>query len=58
MPNNWELGFWVIVIIIQGLGGYMIIRYLEPEGLRVRAWAYEVGSWGVYVVFPSSLQRL
>ena len=35
-PNTWDsqrvqvLGFWVIVIIVQVLGEYMIIRYLDP----------------------------
>ena len=30
VPNNWVLGFFVIVIIVQVLGKYMIIRYLDP----------------------------
>ena len=30
VPNNWVLGFWVIVIIVQVLGRYMIIGYLDP----------------------------
>ena len=30
------LGFWVIVIIVQVSGKYMIIRYLDPSGLE--AW--------------------
>ena len=30
VPNNVVLGFWVIVIIVQVLGKYMIIRYLDP----------------------------
>ena len=30
VPNNWVLGFWVIVIIVQVLGKFMIIRYLDP----------------------------
>ena len=30
VPNNLVLGFWVIVILIQVLGKYMIIRYLDP----------------------------
>ena len=30
VPNNWVLGFWVIVIVVQVLGKYMIIRYLDP----------------------------
>ena len=29
IPNNLVLGFWVVVIIVQGLGQYMIIRYLD-----------------------------
>ena len=32
VPNNWVLGFWVIVIIVQVLGKYMIIGYLDPYG--------------------------
>ena len=30
MPNNWVPGFWAIVIIVQVVGRYMIIRYLDP----------------------------
>ena len=30
VPNNWVLGIWVILIIVQVLGKYMIIRYLDP----------------------------
>ena len=30
MPNIWVLGIWVIVIIVQVLGKYMIIGYLDP----------------------------
>ena len=30
MPNNWVLGIWVIVIEVQVLGKYMIIKYLDP----------------------------
>ena len=30
VPNDWVLGFWVIVIIVQAMGKYMIIRYLDP----------------------------
>ena len=30
IPNNKGLGFWVIVIIAQVLGKYMMIRYLDP----------------------------
>ena len=33
VPNNLVLGFWAIVIIMQVLGEYMIIRYLDPQGL-------------------------
>ena len=29
VPKNWVLGFWVIVIIVQLLGKYMTIRYLD-----------------------------
>ena len=30
VPNNQVLGFWVIVIIVQVLGKYIIIGYLDP----------------------------
>ena len=32
MPNGWVLGVLVIVTIVQVLGEYMIIRYLDPHG--------------------------
>ena len=32
VPNNSVLGIWVIVIIVQVLGKYMIIWYLDPRG--------------------------
>ena len=32
VPNNWVLGIWVIVIIVQVLGEHMMIRYLDPYG--------------------------
>ena len=39
MPNNYVLGFAVIVIIVLALGKYMIIRYLDPSGYR---WRYHI----------------
>ena len=30
VPNNWVLRIWVIVITVQVLGKYMIIRYSDP----------------------------
>ena len=30
VPNNLVLGIWVIGIIVQVLGKYMIIGYLDP----------------------------
>ena len=30
VPNNWVLRVWAIVIVVQVLGKYMIIRYLDP----------------------------
>ena len=30
VPNNQVLGFWVFIILVQVLGKYMIIRYLDP----------------------------
>ena len=30
MPNNLVLGFGVIGIIVQALGKYMVIQYLDP----------------------------
>ena len=32
VPNNLVLGFWVMVVIVQVLGRYMIIRYLDHQG--------------------------
>ena len=29
VPNNLVLGFWVIVIVVQFLGEYMKIEYLD-----------------------------
>ena len=29
VPNHWVLGFGVIFILVQVLGKYMIIRYLD-----------------------------
>ena len=34
VPNNWVLGFWVVVIIVQVLGKCSIITYLEPSGIQ------------------------
>ena len=31
--NNLVLGIWVIVIIVQVLGKYMIIGYVDPQGM-------------------------
>ena len=33
VPNNEVLGIGVIVMIVQVLGKYMIIRYLDPKPL-------------------------
>ena len=33
VPNNGVLGVWVIVIMVQVRGKYMISRYLDPQGL-------------------------
>ena len=30
MPKNWVLRLLVIVVIVQVLGKYMIIKYLDP----------------------------
>ena len=30
VPNNWVPVIWVIVIAVQVLGTYMIVRYLDP----------------------------
>ena len=30
-PIIWYLGFGVIVIVVQVVGKYMIIRYLDPK---------------------------
>ena len=29
VPNHSVLGFWVVIIVVQVLGKYMIIRYLN-----------------------------
>ena len=28
--NNWVLGAWLIIVVVQVLGRYMNIRYLDP----------------------------
>ena len=33
VPNNWVLGVLVLVIVVQALGKYMNIRYLDPQGI-------------------------
>ena len=35
VPNNQVLGIWVIVLVVQVLGKYMTIGYLDPQGLRL-----------------------
>ena len=35
VPNNLVPGIWVIVIVVQVLSKYMIIRYLDPEGIGI-----------------------
>ena len=30
VPNTWVVGFWIIAIIVQALGKYMIFGYLDP----------------------------
>ena len=43
VPNNYVLGFRVIVIIVQVLGKYMIIMYLDQKGrFRFRALGFRV----------------
>ena len=32
VPNNWVLRVLVIAIVVQVLGKYMTIRYLDPKG--------------------------
>ena len=32
VSNNQVLGIWVLVIMVQVLGKYMTIRYLDPQG--------------------------
>ena len=41
VPNNQVLDFRVIVMMVQVLGKYMIIRYLDPKGLRSQTRAHE-----------------
>ena len=33
MSNDYALGLWVKVIIVQVLGKYMVLGYLDPQGL-------------------------
>ena len=35
VPNDLVLGIWVVLVVIQVLVKYMIIRYLHPEDLFV-----------------------
>ena len=38
MPNNWVLGLWALVIVVQAWGKYIIIGYLgtgTPSGPSV-----------------------
>ena len=30
VPNNLVLGFWVRIFLVQVLGKYIIVRYLDP----------------------------
>ena len=46
MPKKEVLGFWVIVIIEQVLGTYMIIRYMDPSGVTGREQPCVVVFWG------------
>ena len=47
------LGFWVRVIIVQVLGKYMIIWYLDPSGFGVRS--NMPSSWDLEDVEASTL---
>ena len=35
VANNYVLGIWVRVLVVQVLGKYVIIRYLDAYGSRV-----------------------
>ena len=39
VPNYWVLRVLAIVIVVQVLGKYMIIGYLDPEGYRLHNFA-------------------
>ena len=39
--NNQVLGIWVLVIVVQVWGKYMIFRYLDPQGYK---WVIRDGS--------------
>ena len=43
-PMLGYLGFRVLVIIVQVLGKYMIIRYLDPKGYSY--WDFELAGFG------------
>ena len=36
VPNNWVLGLGVVINIIQVMGKYMIVRYLDPYPIRLQ----------------------
>ena len=54
MPSKWVFRFpMVTVIVLQLLGNYMIIKYLDPYGKP--AWHLNIGVlWG-YSDFPGAL---
>ena len=60
VPNYWVLGFWVIVIIVQVLGKYMNIGYLDPQGCSFSTIGDEVSlgfkAEGLVFLFASRVQ--
>ena len=40
---NWVLGIWVVVAVIQVWGKYMILEYLDPEGVGGQELGWVVG---------------
>ena len=44
VPNNLVLGLWVIVIIAQVLGKYMMMGYLDPSGYNKKTMSLNTAS--------------
>ena len=52
VPNSSIPGVWVVALIVQVLGKYMM---LDTWTLRVLAWSYSVTSYGIAAAKPYAL---